>query len=271
MFVSGCSIQTESRDAGAFVARWSGGSVTAAEVEAAARKLPPGLREQFQTPAGQSEFARSVLSKKLLVAEARRRQIDRSNAIAEQVREFEERLSVQALLDDEEHAAPAPSEAELTQYFEHHLADFKTPAAVRVARVQLNGSEHDKKLRSKIEALRARLVKGEPVSKVAPEGDGPERTRAGEVGWVTTADNAQSKAALELTTPGQISAVIEGPGSLALLVLLERREARQPSYAEVQSAVSAKYQPTHQRKVFDALIARLTSAAGVEYNDAGPR
>src|SRR6476659_1582493 len=100
----GCSARPE-QSAGARKDLETDVTVTPEEVAREAERLPPILREKFETPEGRREFAASLVDKKLLVREAHRRGLAEKPEIQRQVRELEERLIVQALLADEERTA----------------------------------------------------------------------------------------------------------------------------------------------------------------------
>ena len=71
--------------------RWWPGPARKRRARESAR-LPPALREQFETPAGRREFTRSMIDKRLLVLEARRRKLTEDPELRRQVQELEERL-----------------------------------------------------------------------------------------------------------------------------------------------------------------------------------
>lgn len=261
------------RPVGTVVGRFAGSEiVTAEEVSRESARLPPALREQFETPAGRREFTRSMIDKRLLVLEARRRKLTEDPELRRQVQELEERLAVQALLAQEETAAGSPSEQELRAWFESHRAEFTRPEQVRVGRVLVSvGSKASEAERSraqrKVEALAARLRRGEALAQVAKEGDGPERTKAGELGLVIRGggfEPALEQAAFALPRPGAVSPVVTLREGFAVLVLLERKPARQPAFEEVRAEVEGRLAPARKRQVFDALLERLRQGAGVE-------
>jgi len=261
------------RPVGTVVGRFAGGEViTAEEVSRESAKLPPMLREQFETPAGRREFTRSMIDKRLLVLEARRRGLTEDPELRRQVRELEERLAVQALLDQEEEAAGGPSEQELRGWFEAHRAEFTRPEQVRVGRVLVSvgakASEVERgRARQKAQALAARLRRGEALAQVAREGDGPERMQAGELGLVVRGGGFEpvlEEAAFALERVGAVSAVVALREGFGVLVLLERKPARQPAFEEVRAEVEGRLAPARKRQVFDTILARLRQQAGVE-------
>ncbi len=249
-------------DAGV-AATYSGGTISQADLEREARKLPPGLKEQFLSPAGQRELARSLVDKRLLVDEAKRRGLSDRPDIKRQLVELEERLTVQALLAEEERAAAPPSEAELKAYYEQHRDEFAEPARVRVGRVLIRGDAMQRALRERAERAAARLRNGEALTRVALAGDGPEKHKGGELGWVAQNETPESRAALALRKSGEV-AVVQILEGWSVLVLLERQEGRIPPFEEIRPVVAGKLEPSRQRQIFERLLGRLRTGADVQ-------
>lgn len=247
---------------------WDGGSISVEEVREASQRLPTALRDQFQTPNGQQEFVQAVLAKRLLRAEAERRGITRSPEIVQQVRELEERLAIQALLTDAQQLQGAPSEPELRAYFEARKSEFRQPSRVRVSRVLLRGRGDDKALRARLEVIRQRAIKREPVSKLASLGEGPEAGQGGDIGWVVEATDEETTAALALKKAGDVSPIVSAGGGLAVLVATEREEAHDATFEEVRQVVVGRYAPVQQRRAFDELVKRLKNDVQVQVNTA---
>lgn len=238
--------------------------VAQSEVLREVQRLPPVLREQFETEAGQREFMRALEDKKQLVVEARRRGLATDPDIARQVRELEERLIVRKMLEQEETLNPI-TEQEARAWFDANKESMKQPERVRVARVLAAVPRNAPKTafqaaQQRAETFRKRLVAGELPEKVAPMGDGAEKVRGGDLGFMAKGDKVD-KAVLDtaftLKNRGQVSTVFQCDDGMAVLVLLDRREPRIPSFEEVQQDVQARMLPQRKRKVFDDLIAKL--------------
>jgi peptidyl-prolyl cis-trans isomerase C len=261
------------RPAGTVVGQFAGGEViTAEEVSREAARLPPALREQFETPAGRREFTRSIIDKRLLVLEARRRKLTEEPELRRQVRELEERLAVQALLAQEEATAGSPSEQELRAWFEAHREELTRPEQVRIGRVLVSvsskASEAERsRARKKAESLAARLRRGEALAQVAREGDGPERMQGGELGLVARGgvlEPSLEQAAFALERTGAVSPVVAVRDGFVVLQLLERKPPRVPAFEEVRAEVEGRLAPARKRQVFDAIVARLRQEASVQ-------
>lgn len=272
----GCSRCGGSK-AGPVAATYSGGEVTEAEVQQDAARLPADLRAQFESEYGRREFVRAMVDKRLLMDEARRRGLHERPDIQRQVRELEQRLTLQALLAQEREAAGTPNEADARTYFETHRDNFAEPARVRIGRaIARFGAGANEAARSqarkRAEGFVQRLKRGESIEAVATDGDGPERARGGELGLFAKGEfpnAAVEKAAGELARPGALSGVVAEPDGYSVLVLLEQRAGRTPAFEEVRPAVENRLEPVRQRKVFDQLLERLRSEAHVEIRPSG--
>jgi parvulin-like peptidyl-prolyl isomerase len=253
------------------VGSYTGGVITEAELSAEVARLPPQLREQFDTVNGRREFVRSMIDKRLLAQEARRRAFHERPDIQRQVRDLEERLIIQALLAEEEKAASTPSEEQLRAYYEANKAELSQPERVRVVRVlaavPAGASAAERtRARQRAEQFAQRLRKGEAVARVAADGDGPERIQGGDLGLFARGDGrdpALEKAAFALTKAGAVSPVVEEAAGYSVIQLVELRESRIPPYEEVRSSLQGRMQPQMKRKVFDDLLTRLRQSGGV--------
>ncbi|MBU8896456.1 peptidylprolyl isomerase [Corallococcus sp. M34] len=255
----------------AVAARFKGGVITREEFQREALRLPPALRTQFENPAGRREFAQSLVDKRLLVDEAKRRGIGQREDIARQVRELEERLVVQALLADEERTAPAPTETELRSAYSANRQDYAQPERVHVGRVlaavpEGSSAAERAKARARAEGFVRRFKAGETLARIQSSGDGPERALGGDLGLFARGelkDRRLEDAAFALRDVSQVSPVVETAEGFAVLQLIERREGRIPPFEEVRGEVEGRLAPVRQRKVFDSLRARLRDAADV--------
>ncbi len=258
------------------VATWSTGQLTRAEVEREGARLPPLLRHQFESRAGRKELAISLVDKRLLADEALRRKLQDDPEIQRQVRELQERLAVQALLAAEEKAAPAPGEPEERAFYESHKGDFATPERVHVRRILLAAPAGPARGAALVRA-RAILSKaraGESFEALAAQGDGPEKSKGGDLGVLARgdpADPAIEAAAFALQKPGELSAPIESREGVALLQLVEKLPARLPSFEESRAQIREKMLPLRKRQSFDRLRDRLRKDSGVHIDEGALR
>jgi peptidyl-prolyl cis-trans isomerase C len=244
--------------------------ITADDLQRESNRLPPALRQQFESPNGRREMVAAMIDKRLLAREAERLRYAEDPDIKRQVRELEERLTIQALLAAEERAA-MPSEAEARAYYEAHRGELAQPERVRVSRVLArveDGASQAERVRAQARAERfaARLHKGEPFAKVAAEGDGAEKAHGGDLGLIArggTADRRLEQAAFGFTKPNAVSPVFQCDEGFAVVHVSDRRPGRVPSFEEAKSEVENRFAPLRKRKVFDDLLARLRAKGDV--------
>jgi parvulin-like peptidyl-prolyl isomerase len=258
--------------AGPPVGSFDGGVVTAEELQREAARLPPVLRVRFETPAGRQDLVSALIDRKLLALEARRRKLDRDLEVRRQVDDLEEKLTIQALLAEEEQRAGAPTEAELKAAYEANRSELTQAPLSRVRRILVEvspGSARNEvdRARQRVERLAARLKAREAAEKVAAEGDGPEKSRGGDLGFIAGGsgqDPALVKAVAALAEPGAWSPVVTVREGFALFQLIERRPARTPSFEEARAELANRLAPQRKRKAFDELLARLRTQAKVK-------
>jgi peptidyl-prolyl cis-trans isomerase C len=261
------------------VARWSGGVVTQGELLREASRMPPALRQQFESESGKRDLASALVDRRLLVNEARQRGLAQDTEIRRQVEDLESRLVVQALLAREEKQLPPASESEVRAWYAAHASELAQPARARVLRVLAAAapsaaSADLARTRARAQGFLQRLRAGEPPGRVAAQGDGPERAKGGDLGLLVERggkDPALEQAAFALKRPGELSGVFACAEGFAVLQLLERREGRVPALEEVKGDVRNRMDPQRKRKAFDELLSRLRRESEVRIEiAAGP-
>ena len=233
-----------------------------AAAQAAINKLPAPLRERFDTRAGRAEMERALDDKALLLAEARRRGLDRTDDVTAQLTALGDRLAVQALLKTEKSKLRAADD-ELRAFYDEKKSEMALPERVTVKRVFVATRGDPAAARTKADALLARLKKGEVLESVVKDSDGPERVRGGDYGAVAANndDQALARAALALQ-PGQTSAVTATAGGFSILRCEKRLPARTPPFEEVRAEIENRFQPQLERRAFDQLLKSLRATGG---------
>ena len=127
------------------------------------------------------------------------------------------------------------------KYFKDHPQEFHQPELVHVrhilAKVEKQATDKEKDaVRKKLEKLRERILGGEDFGRLAMEFSEDDSARnGGDLGFFRKGqlNNALDPVVFSLE-PGQVSAVVESPFGDHLLEVIERRPARDLSYAEVK-------------------------------------
>jgi parvulin-like peptidyl-prolyl isomerase len=142
------------------------------------------------------------------------------------------------------------TEAEAQAYYAEHSEDFTTPAAVTLREVFIEvpatargvSVAEDDAARAEAEAIRARLLAGEPFPRLATElSDAPSRANGGLIGPIGVAELAQplqdQLAAMEV---GGLTEVIRTPTGYQILKLDTRTRALIRGFEEARNDIGAQ-------------------------------
>lgn len=249
----------------AVVGTWSGGKLTRAEVDREGARLPPLMKHQLQGVPGRKDLALALIDKRLLAGEAERRGLTQAPEIQRQVRELEERLAIQALLQEEERKAPPPDESELRAWFEAHRDDLATPERVRLSRALVEvkpGAPAAERARAK-----------ERAEALAKRARAAAKLEGTDIGFIARGDLHEpelDRAAFALAA-GSIGGPVAVKDGFTVIEVIERKPARVPSFEEARAEVRARVEPIHKRRAFDDLRERLRRDGQVRVDEAALR
>jgi peptidyl-prolyl cis-trans isomerase SurA len=195
--------------------------------------------EQIRDPEPSQGFEQRLKNQGLTLAELR-----------EQVRQD---LIIQKLVEQEISSRISVSEAEVTNYYAHNLADFRVPepeyhlaqilvtpvADPQVRNLMRDDAKSGQSARRKIHALYSQLRAGESFAKVAEEYSEDPGTAAsgGDMGFIPASDlalNPQIQRVLRFLKPGQISGIIHARNGFCIIRLLAFVPAGQRKLSDPQ-------------------------------------
>lgn len=175
-----------------------------------------------------------------------------------------------------------PGDAEVRKVYEANKPSFTMPPAVRLREVRVAfpaGRQptpaERAALHAKAEAMRARLLAGEPLATVARDAAGAQGARdegsaaaqnAGDLGWVSErAPLPPSVIRAAFSQPaGQVGAVIEAPDGFHILVAGERRGAQLVPFDQVKAEIADQVLHEERTKRIPPEIAKLRREAKIE-------
>ena len=263
----------------AVVARFEGGRRTRGDLEAALASGPAARRD----PAALAdEPLRRVLEELVVQALA----AERARALGLD-RDPELRRSLawrrrQLLAGDElarrvRAELEPPSEEQVRAWFEAHRQAFQRPPHydLEVLRIDLAAGEERQRYRLG-EDLRARLAAGELgfAAAARAHSDHPSADRGGALGWVSRRQVAGfGRVVLETVdalAPGELSELVQDAGSLYLLRLGGRQEARPLTWEEAAESAEQKLGEERVAEIRERIEAGLRAALEVRLVEEGP-
>ena len=216
------------------------------------------MQASFSTPEG---YARSLEEQGLTAAEVR-----------EQIRQ---NLAIEALIKSKVTDQVSVSKEEVTHYFEENREKLRRAEAAHVQEifVPLRGGPQEKATtREAVEAVLREARGGKDFSQLAREySRGPSASSGGDIGWLTRRGGKTllADAALKLKA-GEISDIVETPGGLHLLKVLEIKPASNVSLEEAQAQIEAKLREDKDQAALERYLSDLRAGARIEILAATP-
>jgi peptidyl-prolyl cis-trans isomerase C len=170
-------------------------------------------------------------------------------------------------IEHEVRSKEVPTEDEVAAYYRAHESEFRIPTRVQAAHVLL-------KTQAEAEAIRKRLLGGEPVAELARRYSTDEITKndGGMVGWITPTGGAGhlgnltgfNEAAMKLQR-GDISRPVQIPSGWSVIVALDRTEEQtRPLDTPLRDAIRKRAQTEKHNKIYSELMTRMKKDYGVE-------
>ena len=141
----------------------------------------------------------------------------------------------------------AVTEAEAQAYYQEHMADFTTPSEVMLREVFIDVPVSDRGInvaeddaaREEAEAIRARLLAGEPFPRLAAElSDAPSRANGGLIGPIGAEELAEAlQAQLAVMKVGELTEVLRTASGYQILKLESRTETQIRTFEEARGDI----------------------------------
>jgi len=227
--------------------------------------LPPGV-----PPDSVAEFLEDMVAERLLLAEARRRKLDQDEELRREVERYREQLMVEKLLSLEVLNVPAPSPAEMEEFWTANRELFLVPELVRLSHILVRPGE-DESEESLVErclAIRERLESGEEFAEVAEEvSEGSSAARGGDLGYFREEQILpEFRPAVGELEIGEVSGPVETELGYHLLLVTEIRPPRQKTFEESREEAAAILMAEKRKARFDTLKDSIAPSVPVEWN-----
>lgn len=220
------------------IAAFGGVELRAGEVRRLLAAQPLAVREQLLgSAAALDRVVRTELFRRVLLAEARAKGVDRRPDAIERMERAREQALVSAYVDELARPAPDyPPEAELRAAYEASKAELTSPRQYRVAQIYAAAREKAEDL-----AKQARAPKADFAALARAGSEHAESAaRGGEMGWIAEGQALPEVAkALAGMQPGEVSAPIRSASGWHVVKLLEARAAQLRPLEEVRAELAA--------------------------------
>jgi len=130
----------------------NGRAITQYEFDVRWDELSEATRDRYDKEGGKRRFLDELITRELLMQEARRQGLDQNDTIRDRAQRYKEQLVLDELLKDRLRAKVELSQAELDAYYEKHAHQLLAPLKVQVSQMLLNNYPAAKDLKKQIDA-----------------------------------------------------------------------------------------------------------------------
>jgi peptidyl-prolyl cis-trans isomerase C len=265
------------------VATFGDDSITVEELQQRFAELSPLIRARYQTPEQRKDYVEGLARFELLVAEARRRNLQNEPEVVEATK----KAMYQKLMQKEfEEKKVAPTDAEIAEYYEKHKSDYIRPETFRLSDVFFAAKAEEaperKKKKALAEEVLAKLKGTKPVDPQAfvamvrqHSEDAATKPQDGDMRFLNqeelkTRYGAElAAAAAELKQFGDLSAVVETPLGFYILRLQGRQPGISHGLEQVKTQIQSRLQFERRTQNMNKFVEELKTKANYKLDEAG--
>jgi peptidyl-prolyl cis-trans isomerase C len=246
------------------VALVNGRAITQAEFDMRWNELSEATRSRYEKEGGKRRFLDELITRELLMQEARRRGLDQNEGIRDKAQRYKEQLILDELLKGKLQSKVELTKAELDAYYESHAQELLDPLKVQVSQMLLPNYPAAKDLETQVN-------RGGDFAKFAQRYSIDEKTRArgGDLGpYRRGLVVPEVDAVVHTLKPGFVSAPIKTTdGYYLVMVTPLDKEIIQADLA-IQERLRQELLADKRRKRFEEVIADIRANATVRLADA---
>jgi len=193
-------------------------------------------------------------------------------------RQFERSMLLQQVQQVEVFGKIAISEDEARKYYETHVDEFTTPAAVSMREILVALPNEGKNLsafqedavKQKAEQIRAGALAGDNFMKLAEDSsDAPSRANAGLIGPLNLTDlSPELRTIVQLTKPGDVTQVIRTARGYQFFKIESLTAAETMPFEQARESINDKVFTGKRKDEFDKYLAKLRAQAIIDWKNA---
>ncbi|HEX6725897.1 MAG TPA: peptidylprolyl isomerase, partial [Nitrospira sp.] len=258
--VSGCTERQEEP----VVALVNGRAITQTEFDLRWDELSKATRSRYEKEGGKRKFLDELITRELLMQEARRRGLDQDDAIRDKTQRYKEQLILDELLKDKLQSKVELTQAELNAYYEKHAGELLDPLKANISLMLLPNVYAARD-------LEAQVNRGGSFAKFAQRYSIDEKTKlkGGELGpYRKGLVLPEVDAVIHTLKLGMVSAPIKTDNGYYLVMLTPLDEAVIQADLAKQERLRQELLADKRRKQFEEVIADIRANAAVRFAEA---
>lgn len=242
----------------------NGRAITQYEFDVRWNELSDATRVRYDKEGGKRRFLDELITRELLMQEARRQGLDQNDAIRDRAQRYKEQLVLDELLKDRLRAKVELSQAELDAYYEKHAHQLLAPLKVQVSQMLLNNYPAAKDLKKQIET-------GGDFAKFAQRYsiDDKTKSKGGDLGpYRKGLLNPDVDTVVQTLKPGIISEPIKTDAGYYLVKVSPLEKETIQADLATRERLRQELLADKRRKQFEEVISDIRAKATVRLADA---
>ena len=242
----------------------NGRQITQTEFDARWGELAEATKARYQKEGGKRLFLDELITRELLMQEARKLGLDQNDAIRDRAQRYREQLILDELLKDRIKAKVELSKEELDAFYEQHARELLTPLKVRVSQMLLPNISAAKDLEKQVN-------QGGDFAKFAQRYsiDGKTKASGGDLGpYRKDLVVPEVDEVIHTLKPGFISAPIKTEAGYYLVMTTPLDKEIIQADVAVRERLRQELLNEKRRKRFDGVIADIRTKAIIRLADA---
>ena len=242
----------------------NGRQITQTEFETRWGELADATRARYEKEGGKRLFLDELITRELLMQEARKQGLDQNDAIRDRAQRYREQLILDELLKDRIKAKIELSKEELDAFYEKHARELLTPLKVQVSQMLLPNFPAAKDLEKQIN-------QGGDFAKFAQRYsiDGKTKAKGGDLGpYRKDLVVPEVDEVIHTLKPGFVSAPIKTDAGYYLVMISSLDTEIIQADVAVRERLRQELLNEKRRKRFDGVIADIRAKAIIRLADA---
>lgn len=239
----------EEKPSGQTLVEVNGAVITTADFKKELENLPPMLKPMADTPEGKKQLIETMVIRQLLLQEAQKAGIDKSQAVVDKMEELKKQVIVQAYLKKKVEEQATITDADLQKYYDENKDKFKSGDQVRASHILV-------KTDAEAKDILAKLKGGASFEELARKysTDAAAGAKGGDLGWFGKGTMLPDfeKVAFGLKE-GEISGIVKTQFGYHIVKVTGKRPAGTRTFAEVKDQIRDELLPAKQQEVFKKL------------------
>jgi len=242
----------------------NGRQITQTEFDTRWGELAEATRARYEKEGGKRLFLDELITRELLMQEARKLGLDQNDAIRDRAQRYREQLILDELLKDRIKAKVELSKEELDDFYEKHAHELLTPLKVQVSQMLLPNISAAKDLEHQVN-------QGGDFAKFAQRYsiDGKTKAKGGDLGpYRKDLVIPEVDEVIHTLKPGLISAPIKTDAGYYLVKITPLDKEIIQADVAVRERLRQELLNEKRRKRFDGVIADIRAKATIRLADA---